>query len=391
MIVSKTTLNRAITASLGVLMLTASVHAETGFIDKVNLSEVNVQTNVFAQFGYYQTGRDSAYTIPGVLTDTNAFHYEEGLQFMHGELGFLASLDQVLATKLVIGSHHGDAVELEELWLQPYLHQDWTLRLGRQLSEIGLYNSTHEHDWRFLDASLTQQAFLGNQYSDDAVQANCAQNQYDVTLWVGRGDAFPAQYDTDSASPAAFGLHTQWHHLRSDYQLNLVASLTYFKAHQRQADASDNHGHAHPTDINIMFDGDTTLASFGGNLQWGALNWQLEWMGQRLESTLTDSQQIRSELDAFQHGITTQLSWQFEDIEVAARYDWLTTDNDVTQTSSEFEQALDANGHNPQRISAIANWQIAPFQLVRFQTNYESITQQNQLAFWLVYQGNLTW
>ena len=136
MIVSHTTLNKAITASFGMLMFTASVHAETGTVDNMNLSEVNVQTNVFAQFGYYQTDRDSAYTIPGVLTDTNAFHYEEGLQFMHGELGFLASLGQVLATKIVIGSHHGETVELEELWLQPYLHQDWTLRLGRQLSEI---------------------------------------------------------------------------------------------------------------------------------------------------------------------------------------------------------------------------------------------------------------
>ena len=130
-----------------------------------------------------------------------------------------------------------------------------------------------------------------------------------------------------------------------------------------------------------MFDGDTTLASFGGNLQWGALNWQLEWMGQRLESTLTDSQQIRSELDAFQHGITTQLSWQFEDIEVAARYDWLTTDNDVTQTSSEFEQALDANSHNPQRISAIANWQIAPFQLVRFQPTMNPLLNKTNWPF----------
>lgn len=65
MIVSKTTLNRAITASLGVLMLTASVDAETDTVDNMNLSEVNVQTNVFAQFGYYQTDRDSAYIIPG--------------------------------------------------------------------------------------------------------------------------------------------------------------------------------------------------------------------------------------------------------------------------------------------------------------------------------------
>ena len=146
--------------TMGSLLVALPLQAKQAQTDWLN--EVDIQSNLFAQVGYYQTDRETAYSIPGVVTDAKAFHYEEGLQLMHGELGFLASLDNALAAKLIIGSHHGESIELEELWLQPHLHQDWTLRIGRQLSPIGLYNGVHEHDWRFLDASLTQQAFLGS-------------------------------------------------------------------------------------------------------------------------------------------------------------------------------------------------------------------------------------
>lgn len=355
------------------------------------LDEVDIQSNLFAQVGYYQTDRETAYSIPGVVTDAKAFHYEEGLQLMHGELGFLASLDNVLAAKLIIGSHHGESIELEELWLQPHLHQDWTVRIGRQLSPIGLYNGVHEHDWRFLDASLTQQAFLGSQYSDDSVQLTFAQNRYDTTIWLGRGSEYPAQYDSSSASPAAFGLTANWYQLRADYQLQVMASAAYFNATSRKQAENDGHSHAHTASSNLTYDGDTTLLTFGADLKWNNFNWQVEWMGQRLNATLTDSQQIRTELDAFQHGVSTQLSWQYQNLEMGARYDWLITDNEVTKTNAEFEQVLDAKGHAPQRISAIANWHFAMHQLLRFQTNYEFILQTKQTAFWLVYQGNLTW
>ncbi|NVC93084.1 hypothetical protein FC650_05365 [Vibrio natriegens] len=366
--------------------LSAEPKAEPNLLDKVNL-----QTNIFAQFGYYQTDRESAYAIPGVITDNSAFHYEEGLQFMHGELGFLASLDNILATKLIIGSHHGESIELEELWLQPYLHQDWTLRVGRQLSQIGLYNSTHEHDWRFLDTSLTQQAFLGSQYTDDSMQISYAQNSYDLTFWVGRGNNFPAQFDENSASPSAYGLQYQWFQLRNDYQLKIVSSAAYFEATHRSQKDTDGHTHSLQATDALIFDGDTTLVSIGGSLVWSDLNWEFEWMGQSIDSTLMDSQQIKTELDAFQHGITTQLSWQHNNLEIGARYDWLLTDNDVTNTSREFETALNATGHTPQRFSAIANWRFAPYQLLRLQGSYESILQTEKAAFWLVYQGGLTW
>ncbi|MEF1172655.1 hypothetical protein [Vibrio sinaloensis] len=355
-----------------------------------NWQQVNLQSNLFAQFGYYQTSREEPYSVPGVITDAHVSHHEQGLQLMHGELGLLASLDQILAAKLVVGSHHGEAIEIEELWLQPYLHQNWTLRIGRQLSPIGLYNATHEHDWSFLDPTLAQQAFLANQYQDDSVHVTYATNRQDLTLWLGRGDQFPAQ--ADSASPAAFGALYQWYQLRSQYQLTLVASAAQFTAQQRSNQQDDGHSHQHTSQTSPMtFTGDTQLVSLSSQLKWQQLTWDVEWMGQRLDANLVDSQQINTELSAFQQGLSSQLRWQNDQLELGLRYDWLHTDNRVTNTSRDFEQALDAKGLTPQRYSAVVNWRFAPMQLLRLQANYEQIDEQNQTTFWLVYQGNLTW
>ena len=350
----------------------------------------NLQPTVFAQFGYYQTAHEAPSSIPGVIADTHRSHHKQGLQFMHGELGLLASAENVLAAKLVLGSHHGEAIEIEELWLQPYLHDNWTIRIGRQLSPIGLYNAAHEHDWFFLDTTLAQQAFLSNQYRDDSVSLTYATNQQDLTLWLGRGDQFPAQ--ADSASPAALGAHYQWHQLRSSYQLTLVASAALFRAEQRtrQPDDGHNHGHAQLS-TPLTFDGDTQLVSLSSQLKWQEMRWDIELMAQRLDASLLDSQQIATDLDARQQGVSSQLQWQTDQLALGVRYDWLHTDNRVTQTSRDYEQILNANGRTPRRYSAVANWQVAPFQQLRLQVNYEQMDEQTQTAFWLVYQGNLTW
>ncbi|MDN3683578.1 hypothetical protein QW180_02995 [Vibrio sinaloensis] len=65
-----------------------------------NWQQVNLQSNLFAQFGYYQTSREEPYSIPGVITDAHVSHHEQGLQLMHGELGLLASLDQIFSGQI---------------------------------------------------------------------------------------------------------------------------------------------------------------------------------------------------------------------------------------------------------------------------------------------------
>lgn len=373
------------------LLTTALIISPLTFASEAGLKDVKVKTNLFAQLGYYSQSADDDFSIPGILTSSDAVHQEQGLQFMHGELGMLAIKDNVLAGKIILGSHHGDRVEIEELWLQPYIGNDWTLRIGRQLSPIGLYNGVHEHDWRFVDASLAQQAFLASQYQDDSVQLTYAYGMHDVTAWVGRGDNFPAQSDEENSTPAAYGMTYQWQYFTAQHTWRLVGSVARFDASQRGAEQEQGHSHGNHTTSDIVFDGDTTLLSFGAQWQWQSLAAEVEWMGQQVNADLADTQQIQSELEAFQYGLSSQLYWQQDSLELALRYDYLLSDNEVSNNNSSFNQALDADGLRPQRFSAVVNWLITPEQVLRLQGNYEDINAESQTAFWLIYQANMNW
>lgn len=373
------------------LIILALIPIYTSHASDTVIPDATVDANLFGQFGYYTQSTDQGYAVPGVITAPDAVHHDEGIEFMHVELGMLVVLDQLLAGKIILGSHHGDSVEIEELWFQPHIGDYWTLRIGRQLSPIGLYNAVHEHDWRFVDASLSQQAFLANQYQDDSLQLAYANGLHDVTAWIGKGDEFPAKREKGSAAPDAFGVTYQWQGFYDDHTWRFVSSLAYFDATNRSEDNTHNHTHTSVTDNKLIFDGDTSLITIGAQWQWHDLGIEAEWMGQNINAELIDSQQIKTDLDAFQYGLSTQVAWQTDLFEFAIRYDILLSDNDVSYDNSEFRNVLDAQGLSPQRISAVANWPFSTGQLLRFQVNYEDVMVKEQTAFWLIYQGNLNW
>lgn len=355
------------------------------------LTNTTVKTNLFGQLGYFAQSDDQAFHVPGVITHADAVHNEEGVEFMHGELGTLIVFEALVAGKIILGSHHGERVEVEALWLQPHLGEHLTLRVGRQLMPIGLNNAVHEHDRRFVDASLSQQAFLASQYQDDSVYLTYTNGLYDMTVWVGEGDSFPATSETNGLSPSAFGLTYQWQGIDHSYHWRVVSSIAYFDANSRGGQSEHHHSHSGAVDNQIMFDGDTTLLTIGVDWQWQHLGVEMEWMGQQVKAQLTDSQQINNDLDGFQYGISSQLYWETNNVELALRYDAVLSDNEVTYDNAEFRSVLDGRGLHPQRLSAVLNWRFMTNQMLRIQTNYDEVTVEGKTAFWIIYQGNLTW
>ncbi|WP_434339639.1 hypothetical protein [Motilimonas cestriensis] len=356
------------------------------------LERTTVQVNVFAQGGYYQASDDvSAGQIPGIVTNASAHNMEQGLQLMHAELGMLVALENIVAGKIILGSHHGENIELEEMWLQPYLGQNWQLRIGRQLNRIGLYNATHDHDWLFLDANLSQQAFLGGQYSDDGVQLTYAINAHDFTAWVSRGNHYPATEKTTGSAPQALGITYRWHHFVAQHQLTLVSSWARFSASQTSPLGSDGHSHSHHANIPISLAGDTELFTLGTQWQWQQFGWDLELMGQTIDASIKDTQQIAAHLTANNIGLNSQWYWQWQNLQLGLRYEWLKTDNTLSQNSRDFNTVLNSKNHNPERLSLVANWQFSPGHFLRIQGNLDNTTPSQEHAYWLVYQGNLTW
>ncbi len=354
------------------------------------LAETRLSAGIFVQGGWHHSSNDD-YALPGIDLSQQAHANEQGFQLMHAELGLIAEIDQVVSGKLVAGSHHGDDVMVEEAWLQPYFAQDWQLRVGRQLSDIGLYNHLHEHDWRFIDANLGQQAFFGGSYIDDSAQLKYAWHRHDMTAWVGRGRGYPASYDTSDASPAALGVTYRWHWFKQDHQVELVSSLSQFSATERgKADAA-GHSHGNSTDAALIFNGDTQLFHVGAQWQWQNLGWEIEWARQTVEGDVTDPDQVRAELSSTNDALTNQWFWHCENLEVGLRYDWLKTANSLSHSSKTIAQTFDAQGHTPSRVSAVINWSFKPHQMLRFQATLDQTTVNNEHNFWIVYQGNLNW
>lgn len=346
---------------------------------------------IFAQAGHYQQSSPvESWAIPGFIISNESMPHEQGIQLFHGEVALFATLEKTLSANVIIGSHGAESPEIEELWLQPWLADDWQLRIGRQLTQIGLYNGTHDHEWRFIDATLSQHVFLGGQYSDDALAVSYTFDAFLFSGWVGRGNSFPASVDSNSATPNAYGIASQWLWLGENSSFLINSSLSHFTATDRNNSNSNSDHHA-LSSADIVMTGKSNLLIFGAEWQFYEGGWQVEWMGSQVDGALVDPLQLQADLSARYHGLSSEWFWQWADFETALRYEWLRSDSQLNATSQDFESVLDSKGHNPQRFSAVVNWGFTDHQLLRLQANYEQLSTQDETAFWVVYQGELTW
>ncbi|PKF60597.1 hypothetical protein CW745_13780 [Psychromonas sp. psych-6C06] len=347
------------------------------------------QASIFAQFGYFQQSTEQqSWQIPGFITGGESQPHDSGVQLFHGELALWGNIEEVLSGNIIIGSHGLESPEIEELWLQPWLGQQWQIRFGRQLANIGLYNAIHDHEWRFIDATLSQTVFLGGQYTDDAVSVNYNMGDLELFTWIGRGANFPSSVNPDSAKPNAYGLGWQWLWLGTESSFLLNNSLSQFNATERDNSNSDHHN---ADQVNLSLSGETTLLTLGAEWQYLQGGWQVESMIADVEGGVVDSLQLQADISARYYGISSEWYWQWNVVETAIRYDWLNSHNKLSINSNDFAQVLNSRGHNPSRLSAVVNWSFAKYQMLRLQANFEQLSEESETAFWMVYQGKLSW
>jgi len=348
-------------------------------------------SQIFAQLGWYQNSRNAdSWQVPGFITGNDAGPHEQGLQLFHGEWQVQADLDKQLAASMILSSHSAEAIELEELWLQPYLGHHWQMRLGRQAYNIGLHNQLHSHDLRFIDENLPEQVFLGGQYRDDGLELRWSPDNNELSVWLARGAQFPAQHDQNSATPAAMGSSYRYQWLGSNSRFSLKAGISYFNASQRNQ--QDDASHSHSNNSPLIFDGNSYLYNVGGQWQWLSLGWDWQWMLRDEEGELIDEQQFTAQYQSLNHGLWSEWYWQWPTLELALRYERLKSDNQLTNLSQDnlnFSSGLNAQSHNPQRLSTIINWQVTAQQMLRLQMSYDQTQKQEETALWLMYQGAL--
>jgi len=98
---------------------------------------------------------------------------DRGFSLGESEFFVTANVDHLFMGALNVAFESDNTVAVEEAYFQTLaLGHGLTLKGGRFFSAIGYQNSIHAHAWDFVDTSLVQRAFLGDNYSEDGIQVN---------------------------------------------------------------------------------------------------------------------------------------------------------------------------------------------------------------------------
>ena len=161
-----------------------------------SISAFNPAISVVLQGRYANLSLDpSRFALAGFAPGGDVGPGRRGFSLGESELAMTANVDDKFAGNLIASLSPENTVSVEEaygLWLTaPF---GLVPKFGRFFSGLGYMNEQHQHAWDFVDAPLAYQAFLGNQYATDGIQAKwLAPIDHFLELGVeaGNGDGFP--------------------------------------------------------------------------------------------------------------------------------------------------------------------------------------------------------
>jgi hypothetical protein len=123
-----------------------------------------------ATYGKFQQD-PTKYAITGFQPAGATSPGDRSFSLGESELFITSNADQVFMGALNLSLHGDDTVSVEEAYFQTIaLGHGLVLKGGRFFSGIGYQNSVHAHAWDFVDSSLVQRTFLGDNYGDDGLQ-----------------------------------------------------------------------------------------------------------------------------------------------------------------------------------------------------------------------------
>jgi hypothetical protein len=338
-------------------------------------------------------GGDSAFNPAiGIIFQGQAWHYDrapegraiagfpvggeaepvpEGLALGETEIDISANVDDLFTAWLtvpVVIEEGEAAVEIEEAWIETLgLPGGLSLRFGRFFSDIGYLNSKHAHTWDFVDQPLAYQAFLGNQYLDDGVQARWIAPTalyFELGAEILRGGRYPAA----GAANSGYGAWSAHARLGGDvgFSSSWLAGFSYLSADSIDRESGDE-------DEPLLFTGDADLLMAEFTWKWApAGNWRQRnfkfqaeylWRDEKGTYTLPDGPVLP--WDVRQEGWYLQAVYQpFPTWRFGARYDALSGDYPGQPFAG---TPLDPVGGDPRRYSLMVDWSHSEFSRLRLQ------------------------
>jgi hypothetical protein len=330
-----------------------------------------------------------AYQIPGFPLGGEAGPAPEGLALAETEISMSANVDDKFTAMLnapIVVEDGEVGIELEEAWVETVgLPASLSLRMGRFYSGIGYLNSRHAHTWDFADQPLAYQAFLGNQYFDDGLQARwLAPTDFylEFSAELLRGDRYPA----GGAANSGFGAQTVSLKTGGDvgFSNSWLAGLSWLGA---DADGRLSGREDEP----LWFTGTTDMLianlvwkwAPNGNSRQRNFIFAAEYLWRNEDGDYGPAGDAGMPWDVDQSGWYAQAVYQpFPRWRFGARYDRLSGD---TPDQRWLETPLYPLGSDPRRYSLMVDWSNSEFSRLRLQYNYDEASDHADNQFALQY------
>lgn len=361
------------------LALPCSVQAANVTSNQFNPAISLILDGTYAQF----SSDPASYTIPGFALGEGVGPGEEGFSLGESELNISANVDDLFYGSFTASFSPENTVEVEEAFIETVgLGEGFTLKAGRFYSGIGYLNHKHSHTWDFVDQPLVYKAMLGDQLKDDGVQVRWLAPT-DLFFEVGaealRGSSFPA----GGAANDGKGTTTVFAHIGGDINASnsWQGGVSWLRA---EADARET---------------GTAPESFTGNSDLTILDFVWKWApnGNSKQSNFKLQMEyfLRAEDGTYQalpyaadqNGYYLQAVYQFMPRwRVGLRYDKLHAEDPGAAFAG---TALDTQGYDPHRWSAMVDFARTEFSRLRLQYNQDDSGPQTDHAWYVQYNVSL--
>jgi len=319
----------------------------------------------------------STRSITGFLSkaDTSDALGPRGFSLGESELTVSANVDHLFFAQATFGVTPEDTIGVEEAYgLTTALGHGLTIKGGRFFSAIGYQNSVHAHAWDFVDPSLVQRVFLGENYGDDGVQLNWVAPLpvfVEIGGEIGRGSNPPG---TDR-NKNGIGAGTVFAHVGDD--IGTGGSYRFGASMLRTSTDSSGATLGELDDLSggaNQFNGDTQIYGVdfvykwapNGNPKYRNFKFVTEWFHRRRSGELNFEPFSQQQSGWYVQGIYQFLpEWR-----VGLRYDQL------DQGSWDVGPLAAASGiakpdFTPRRYSTMLDWNPSEFSRLRLQYNQD--------------------
>jgi hypothetical protein len=323
------------------------------------------------------------YAIPGFALAEGVGPGEQGFSLGESELSIAANIDDQFYGRFTASLAADNTVEMEEAFVETVgLGAGITIKGGRFLSGIGYLNGKHSHTWDFVDQPLVYRAMLGDQLKDDGVQVRWLVPT-DLFFEIGaealRGNNFPA----GGSANYGRGTTSVFAHIGGDFNdsHSWTAGVSYLDA------KSDARSTGEPAEL---FTGNSKLAIIDFVWKWAPhgnstqTNFKLQAEYFRRAE---DGSYQGVDYGADQSGYYLQGVYQFMPRwRVGVRYDRLHADDPGVAFVG---TALETQGHDPHRWSAMLDFSRTEFSRFRVQYNQDDSTPDTDHQWYMQYVMSL--